>query len=274
MEIQSNLGLSMPPASQAATGSIIVNADDWGREVLTTDRIAECARVGVVSSVSAMVFRPDSERGAALAAEHSIDAGLHLNLSSPLDAAYCPAKLRARQAKIRHFLRSNRLAPIVYHPGLVDTFRYVVSAQFEEFIRLYGHPPLRVDGHHHMHLCTNMLFSDFVPEGIVVRRCLSHLDGEMSWPMRVYRAWQHRTLARRHPMTDFFFNIMPLEPDRLKLIVASARRGTVEIMTHLRSDVEYQFLSGGGLTQYLGSVKVSRKYTLANKEALGAAHAC
>src|SRR6266853_755277 len=37
-------------------GSLIVNADDWGRDPYTTDRILDCSARGVVSSVSAMVL--------------------------------------------------------------------------------------------------------------------------------------------------------------------------------------------------------------------------
>ncbi len=255
----------MPSVAQAATNSIIVNADDWGRDVLTTDRMVQCARAGVLSSVSAMVFQPDSERGAALAAEHGIDTGLHLNLSTPLEAKYCPAGLQERQAKIKHFLRSNYLAPVVYHPGLVDAFRYVVAAQIDEYSRIYGHPPLHLDGHHHMHLCINMLLSDFIPQGTIVRKSFSNICSEMSWPKRTFRAWQNRILARHYRTTDFFFSIMPLDPRRLESIVAHVAQGTVEVMTHPVRDEEYRFLLDGGLAGYLGPIEVAHGYKLADR---------
>src|SRR5579862_5616853 len=71
-------------------GSIIINADDWGRDRVTTDRILDCVDHGTVSSVSAMVFMEDSERSAVLARRSGIDAGLHLNLTTPLSASHCP----------------------------------------------------------------------------------------------------------------------------------------------------------------------------------------
>ena len=46
---------------------------------------------------------------------------------------------------------------MVYHPGLASSFEYVVKAQLEEYERLYGAPANRVDGHHHMHLCANVV---------------------------------------------------------------------------------------------------------------------
>ena len=55
-----------------------MNADDWGRDLQTSQMMHDCVRLGAVSSVSAMVFMADSER-AADAPEERIDAGLHLN---------------------------------------------------------------------------------------------------------------------------------------------------------------------------------------------------
>ena len=67
-------------------GRLIVNADDWGRDQVTTDRTLDCFVCGALSSVSAMVFMEDSERAAAVALERGIDAGLHLNLSTRFTA--------------------------------------------------------------------------------------------------------------------------------------------------------------------------------------------
>ena len=53
----------------ASRAGLVINADDWGRDRETTERIRECAARGTVSSVSAMVFMEDSERGAAVALE-------------------------------------------------------------------------------------------------------------------------------------------------------------------------------------------------------------
>lgn len=251
---------------QSGTGSVIVNADDYGRDTLTTDRMVECLRAGLLSSVSAMVFMPDSERGAALAAEHGIDTGLHLNLTSPFRATYRPAGLNQRQAELTRFLRINRLSRILYHPGLKDTFRFVVQAQIDEYARIYGYPPRRLDGHHHMHLCSNILFSDLLPEGAIVRRSHSYMGGEAGWLTRAYRALVNRKLVRRHPTTDFFFNLRPFDPHRLQRIFARVAQGSVEVMTHILSDDEYHFLIDGGLTRCLGPIAVARGYCLTGGE--------
>src|SRR5213593_5300843 len=109
--------------------SLILNADDWGRDARTTDSILACVRPGAVSSVSAMVFMEDSERAAAIARERGIDAGLHLNLTTPFSAPKCPARLIERQGELARYLLRHRLARVLFHPGLVRSFQDVVAAQ-------------------------------------------------------------------------------------------------------------------------------------------------
>src|SRR5205809_524326 len=128
---------------EACTGLLIMNADDWGREPLTTNRILDCALRGAVSSVSAMVFMADSERAATMARERGIEAGLHLNLTTSFSAPGCPGRLVERQQELARYLLRHRLAQVVFHPGLVRSFEYVVAAQLDEFRRLYGADPDR-----------------------------------------------------------------------------------------------------------------------------------
>ena len=247
--------------------TIIVNADDWGRDVNTTDRSLDCVLRGAISSVSAMVFMEDSERGAVLARQHGVDAGLHLNLTTFFSTPQCPHQLVERQRKLAHFLRSNRLAPVVYHPGLAASFEYVVTAQLEEFERLYGSPANRVDGHHHMHLCANVFFQKLLPAGTIVRRNFSFGPGEKGYVNRCYRRWQDRGLAQRHRMTDFFFSLPPLEPrSRLKKIVDLANRCNVELETHPVNQEEYRFLVDGGLFSGTSKVRVAPGYILHSGE--------
>jgi chitin disaccharide deacetylase len=87
------LAIARPGKESGAAGSLIVNADDWGRNRDTTARMLECALCGALSSVSAMVFMEDSERAAAIARERGIDVGLHVNLTEPFTAPGTPARL-------------------------------------------------------------------------------------------------------------------------------------------------------------------------------------
>src|SRR4051812_44794927 len=78
--------------------TVIVNADDWGAQAVTTDRILDCIRHGSVSSTSAMVFMEDSERAADVAREYGVSTGLHLNLTEAFTGTAVPSPLRDEHA--------------------------------------------------------------------------------------------------------------------------------------------------------------------------------
>jgi len=251
------------------SGCLVVNADDWGRERQTTDCIRDCAIGGAISCVSAMVFMRDSERAAAVAIEHRIAAGLHLNFTAAFSANGCPQALVERQHRLARHLRRHRLAQAVFHPGLANAFDYVVSAQIDEFRRLYGAEPDRFDGHHHMHLCANVLLPGLLPAGAVVRRSFSFLSGEKSVWNRLYRRGVDRMLARRHRLCDFFFSLAPVDPPgRLERIFSLARRFVVEVETHPVNPVEYRFLADGELLRRAGDVRIARLPMLPRVEPL------
>jgi predicted glycoside hydrolase/deacetylase ChbG (UPF0249 family) len=242
-------------------GRLIVNADDWGYDRKTTDRTLECVRCGSVSSVSAMVFMKDSERGAALAQEFGVDVGLHLNLTERFSADGISTQLVAHQGRISRFLRKHRYAQLMFHPVLTRSFQYVVAAQCEEFSRLYGKPPARVDGHHHMHLCANVLLGKLLPEGVTVRRNFSFLPGEKSVLNRLYRRMSDSVLMRRHRLTDCFFSLAPIHPtSRIQRILSLAHDAVVEVETHPVNSEEYRFLRDGELLNMTGSVLIAQEF--------------
>jgi predicted glycoside hydrolase/deacetylase ChbG (UPF0249 family) len=189
-----------------------------------------------------MVFMEDSERAADLANGAGIDCGLHLNLTTPFSQANRPRPLVDHQTRIASFLWSHRLAQVVPNPLLRSSFEYVVRTQVDEFRRLFGSDPRRIDGHHHMHLCMNVLLQRLLPAGAVVRRNFSFLPGEKSWYNRAYRAGIDGLLARRHRMTDYFFALPPLETGRLQRIVDTAKSFIVELETHPVQHDEFVFL--------------------------------
>lgn len=244
-------------STSACPGGLIVNADDWGRDRHTTDRTLDCARSGAVSSVSAMVFMEDSERAAAIARERGIEAGLHLNLTTPFSAPGCPGRLAERQRQLARYLRRHRLSQVVFHPGLGRVFDYVVAAELDEFRRLYGADPDRIDGHHHMHLCANVLLAGLLPRGTLVRRQFSFQRGEKSLANVFYRRFVDRLLTRRYRVVDFFFSLAPLEPgSRLQRIFELARQYVVEMESHPAEPAEYRFLTEGELFSRIGDVRV------------------
>jgi hypothetical protein len=260
-------GVSAGRSSEGQTkGILIVNADDWGRNHETTERISECILRGAISSTSAMVFMEDSERAATVAQERGIDAGLHLNLTTSFSAAPCSASLVDHQQRLAKYLLRHRLAQAIFHPGLTRSFEYVVSAQLDEYRRLYGRLPERVDGHHHMHLCANVLLGKLLPAGTIVRRNFSFLPGEKSLYNRLYRKAVDRMLARRHRLTDFFFSLPPLQPaDRLQRMFSLARQSVVELETHPVKPEEYRFLAGGEIFRWAEGGAIAPRFLLKSK---------
>lgn len=232
-------------AGGANSGALIVNADDWGQDTLTTDRILQSCLQGAVTSVSAMVFMADSERAAELAGARKIETGLHLNFTTRFSADSVSSRLLDHQQRLAAFLLRHRLAQAVFHPGLANSFRYVAAAQLEEFRRIYGADPDRIDGHHHMHLCVNVLAQRLLPAGTMVRRSFSFAGGEKSAWNRMYRGLVDKRLARRHRLTDYFFSLPPMEPaSRLERIYSLARQFVVELETHPARTEELSYLSG------------------------------
>ncbi len=244
-------------ASSSRAGALIINADDWGRNIDTTDRILDCVLSGAVSSASGMVFMADSERAAALAHEHGVDVGLHLNFTTPFSGQVALGRLAKHHTRVAHYLLQNRLSQIVYHPGLANSFEYLVTAQIEEFGRIYGTKPRRVDGHHHMHLCANVLLSGLLPAGTIARRNFSFQPGEKSSVNRFYRRVIDGVLARRHRLSDYFFSLLPMQPpERLDRIIAIASQSVVELETHPVNQEEYRFLMRKELLQRPGTVRI------------------
>jgi predicted glycoside hydrolase/deacetylase ChbG (UPF0249 family) len=221
---------------------LIINADDWGRSRAETDAAMRCYQGGRITSVSAMVFMADSERAAELAKENAIDAGLHVNLSETFTGTNIPTRLRECHNRLVRYLRRTKYTQLFYNPFLRDAFSYSYHVQAEQFARLFGNPPDRVDGHHHMHLCTNLLLSKVIPAGVKMRRSFSFWPGEKSWLNRKYRALVDRWLQRKYRLTDYFFDLTQcIQYEKLDRVATLAQSNNVELMTHpnVREESEY-----------------------------------
>jgi len=221
---------------------LIINADDFGRSATETDAALGCYQEGRITSVSAMVFMEDSERAAELAKENDLDVGLHLNFSEALTGRNYPVELGEYHKRTIRYLMGNKYAQLVYDPFLRREFAFSYEAQAEEFVRLFGKPPSHIDGHHHMHLCANILLSKLIPAGIKMRRNFSFWPGEKSLLNRTYRALVDRWLARRYRLTDYFFDLTQcLQGKKLDRVATLAKSNNVELMTHpiVRMEADY-----------------------------------
>ncbi len=235
---------------------IIVNADDWGRSTAETDAALACHRGGRITSVTAMTFMPDSARAAQLALANDVVAGLHLNFSQPFGDPATPARLAARQERICRFMNAHKYAFLVYNPALRNDILYSYQAQEEEFCRLYGKPPSHVDGHHHKHLCSNVLLGDVIPAGQKLRRSFHFWPGEKSRTNRAWRGLTDRLLARRYRLAEYFFALSPcLQGDRLSKVLDLAKTHSVEVMTHPVKPDEREHLMSETFVSQLARLK-------------------
>jgi chitin disaccharide deacetylase len=236
---------------------LVINADDFGRNRLTTDRILVCHVEQRITSTSAMVFMEDSERAAILAKDWQVDVGLHINFTESFTGPSVSQRLRRDHERIRRFLRLNKYALLIYNPFLRNVFRAVFEAQLEEFARLYDRPALRFDGHQHMHLCSNMIVDRVLPAGAKVRRSFSFRSGEKSFLNRFYRAAIDRRLATEHSITDFFFALSQHLPvSRLQPVIEAAKTSDIELMTHPEVNLEFETLMSAGFADAILQVRM------------------
>jgi predicted glycoside hydrolase/deacetylase ChbG (UPF0249 family) len=236
---------------------LIVNADDWGRSKAATDTALACFERGRISSTSAMVFMADSSRGAQLANEVGIDVGLHINFSEAFSGSDVPAELRRSHDRIRRFLKTSKYALLFYHPFLRREFLTVFRAQADEFLKLFGKAPSHMDGHQHMHLCSNMLFQGIIPQGVRVRRSFSFAPRQKSIANRLYRSAVDRLLQRKHRTTDLFFALSQHLPvTRLRPVAELAKEHAVELMTHPQVSREYDCLMSDDYADLIAGVSL------------------
>jgi chitin disaccharide deacetylase len=193
-----------------------------------------------------MVFMEDSERAAELAGEAGLDVGLHLNLTEQFTGTRHGQTLRHHHNLVIRYLKANKYSQLVYNPFLRNAFAYVYEAQAEEFSRLYGKMPSHVDGHHHMHLCVNMLLSGLIPAGVKIRRNFSFWPGEKSAFNRAYRKLVDQWLARQYRLPDYFFCLSQcIQEKKWDRVETLARCSNVELMTHPVVTAEAEYMKGG-----------------------------
>jgi predicted glycoside hydrolase/deacetylase ChbG (UPF0249 family) len=244
---------------------LIINADDFGENKLCTDRIISCFKKRTVTSASAMVFTEDSGRSAELALDHKVDVGLHLNFSLKFSGNGKLDELCERQARIANFLTKTKYHVLIYNPALMNHFKYVFKAQYEEFIRLYGKEPSHINGHRHFHLCMNMMIGGIIPGGSKIRRNFTFQRGEKNVFNRLYRRIMDRVIMRKYIITDHFFDIFPITTKRVSQIVNYARSEVVELMVHPKREGEYAYLMSDEFWQLIQGVQCGSFLTLESR---------
>lgn len=217
------------------SGALIVNADDWGLEPAVTDQIALCFKRGAISSTTAMVWMADSERAADIAREGALPVGLHLNLDTRFEGKAVPRGVRDDLERIRHWFGNPRRPALLYNPSRAFQRRVdrCIAAQLEQFRIQYRRDPTHVDGHHHLHLAWNVLFSPALQRGLRVRATQWRRPSAPGVVLiRRIRMWM---LRHKFVAPDRFYDIREIHPvwgGRGLEVLEEARVCTVEVMVH------------------------------------------
>jgi predicted glycoside hydrolase/deacetylase ChbG (UPF0249 family) len=217
-------------------GLLIINADDWGYDLSTTEAIDECFRAGSITSTSAMVHMSDSARAATLAASTERPVGLHLNLTETFTDPGCPAEVRARQQRlVRHFA-GPRWRMWGLNLRLFTQIEQSIADQLDAFRNLYGREPTHIDGHEHVHQSLAAMFARSMPSGTSMRPSFTFLPGEKSTFNRLARMFVNRLMRVRFRSPRYLFDLCELHPAlggaglERKLDLSNA--AAVEVMTH------------------------------------------
>ena len=222
---------------------LIITADDFGKNLATTNNIIKCSAKKSISSVSAMVFMHDSERAASLSRMSGLEIGLHLNFTEPFTSENVPYDIRLHQRKISNYLNLHRLMQLIYNPILCNSFIKVYNAQLDEFKRLYNKLPSFFNGHHHMHLCSNMVLGRLIPEKSRIRGTFTFHTGEKNFINLCYRYFLTKFLTKHYITTTSFFSIAPIHNEkRINSIFQRAHRENVEVEVHPENHEEKKFL--------------------------------
>lgn len=246
---------------------LIVNADDWGYNMATTDAIATAFRAGRVTSASAMVFMHDSERAAALADQESLPVGLHLNLMERYTAERVARAIRRRQELVVSSFQVSQRPRWLADWKLSPRVRQCLEDQIDEFTHLYATAPTHVDGHQHGHLSTPVLRSLARDPRPSVRCSFTFRRGEKSALNRALRFTLNRYIRTRFHSTDRFYSIRALHPRLggygLEGALAESHRVDVEIMVHPGLRDELEILMSDDWSRMLAGVPVGSFMNLA-----------
>ncbi len=221
---------------------LIINADDLGSDRTCTNRILDCYRNHRITSTTAMVFMKDTVRAAEIATAHGVHVGLHLNFTQKFDDAAGGARLKYHQDKLMQFFKKSKYARIIYNPVIKDSVAYSTISQYDEFMRVFKRKPTHIDGHHHMHLCTNIIIGKIFPKNTKIRPTFA---GRKEEPIigKVYRVIVNYLIRRRYATVESSYKLMPTRGDYYFVeIVKKSLVNNVEVMTHPALSEEYEYL--------------------------------
>jgi predicted glycoside hydrolase/deacetylase ChbG (UPF0249 family) len=238
---------------------LIINADDFGLNEESTNNIHNCFLHGRISTTTAMVFMQDSERAAKIASANKYEVGLHVNFTELFTADNVNETEKYRQNKLVRFYSSNKYNRLLYNPFLSKDVKLCFKAQLEEFVRLYGKMPSHIDGHHHIHLCSNVIIDKIIPSHFTVRAGVSFEKSEKSTLNRLYRNIVNTLVKKRHLCVDKFY-VMDSQLIRsgIQHIVEKSKTCNVELSSHPEMSDSYEFLMGDDFLRFIAPTTLGK----------------
>ena len=214
---------------------LIINADDFGKNKKTTNRICECFSRGRVTSATAMMFMSDSENAARIALRHNLGIGLHLNFSSSFTMMDLETDLIVKHERIVRYFTWHKYIRLFYNPFITGDVKQCFKSQYNEFLRLYGKEPTHIDGHHYLHLCANVVFGNVIPDGIKIRRSITYPDKTKNLKKNIMKrfVWSFfdKEILKKHLSTNYFFELdSNFQLDELRIVIERAKESNVELV--------------------------------------------
>ena len=159
--------------------NVVINADDFGKDRVTTEAILQAFEMGAISQTTLMVNMPNADEAVRLAKEKGLGdrIGLHLNLveGSPLTDGLRACRLFCDESGKfvgGGVLRSRRLL-LPYRKEIAALIHAECQAQIDKYLA-YGLSLMHCDSHCHAHVrlpIARILFPLLEKAGIIsVRR--------------------------------------------------------------------------------------------------------
>lgn len=222
---------------------IVVNADDFGMNFLTTSAILKSFEMGWISTTTIMPTMPGFEEACEFAHEYNLldKIGIHFNLTEgqPLTEKIkrCPKFYNQNGEMYKSgkglFLSAEEK----------EAIRLELEAQFKRLKEMDIYPT-HADSHHHVHNYWNigMILADFAKSNNIPAVRLSFNYGKnFSWKRITYsKLFNDRLKLKTLAKTKYFCEIRQITPELLR------QNKPVEVMVHPIYDDK------GNMTNYVG----------------------
>lgn len=214
---------------------LIINADDFGKDSLTSKAIVECFKLGFCSSTTIMANMPDFEEAAQMAFDQKISGmvGMHLNLTEGFPLTDGMKMLPRFCSKDGQFNLS-RKRPVF---SLGSSERSALAKEIKEQIRKcrrHGIKISHIDSHHHIH--TELAIADvLIPiareEGVPFVRLSRNCGEGIKFIKKIYKHFLNSRIRKADLAATFYFgSIEDFIFTRQKIDEKAA--GSFEIMIH------------------------------------------